>query len=54
MKKLIVAFACAVFSLGASAQFIGQGTLINVNEYEDVKIPVREGCESDRKHRDYG
>lgn len=46
MKKLIVAFACAVFSLGASAQFIGQGTLINVNEYEDVKIPVREGWQA--------
>lgn len=46
MKKLIVAFACAVFSLGASAQFIGQGTLINVDEYEDVKIPVREGWQA--------
>lgn len=46
MKKLIVAFACAVFSLGASAQFMSQGTLINVNEYEDVKIPVREGWQA--------
>lgn len=46
MKKLIVAFACAVFSMGASAQFIGQGTLINVDEYEDVKIPVREGWQA--------